>query len=187
MLLLLFRMFTQDTPKVTMGIILLQIILFINCTRHLDYSLIPFNVISNLQIYRLVTNHLLHTNDLYMYFNMIALLSRGSIFERRVGSRKYLTFLVSVGILSSMFYTAGAYLIHIEGSYRYFLYKPVIGFSGILFWLKAYMDRQMNYQIILGYRVLSKYVVFMELLLMSLLQPSVSFLGHLFGIFAGCE
>ena len=95
MLLLLFRMFTQDTPKVTMGIILLQIILFINCTRQLDYSLIPFNVISNLQIYRLVTNHLLHTNDLHMYFNMIALLSRGSIFERRVGSRKYLTFLVS--------------------------------------------------------------------------------------------
>ena len=148
------------------------------------FSLIPSYVFNHFQVYRLLTNHIFHVDELHLYFNMIALMFRGTQFENTYGRKTFLTTIFFLASGSSLLYVCISH-ISLLLEFNALFYKPVIGFSAILFGLKTIMDRQLDYQQIFGYVLPSKYVVFLELALVTLLQPQVSFLGHLCGIVAG--
>ena len=62
-----------------------------------------------------------------------------------------------------------------------------VGFSGIIFCLKYLLnmidgDTIVNFY---GLNITKKYLVFFEIVLISLMVPNSSFFGHLFGILTG--
>jgi rhomboid domain-containing protein 1 len=62
-----------------------------------------------------------------------------------------------------------------------------VGFSGVLFCLKYLLNLVDGDNIVMlyGINICRKYVVFFELLMITIMVPNTSFSGHLFGILTG--
>lgn len=129
-----------------------------------------------------------HGSDMHLYYNMVSFILKGSFLEPMYGTAN---FVLLVGILSSMcsamYVLLGYSLLQVTGDYSYFT-TCAIGFSAVLFALKVIVvceevDRSHN---VGGLRIPSKFAVWAELILIHLLVPNASFVGHLGGILAGC-
>ena len=182
-LLLIFRLLTQDIAPITTILVLLQMIIFYHNNFISVGSLIPFYVINNQEFYRIFSSLVLHLDQIHLYFNMMSLLSRGNFIENTKGSEYYIKTILALGIGSNVIYITICYLLHLfQLSDLYF--RAVVGFSGVLFGIKLIYDETFapEYQVIFGMRLMTKYVIYLELLLVSILHPNVSFLGHLCGI-----
>ncbi|KAF9594137.1 hypothetical protein IFM89_028391 [Coptis chinensis] len=69
---------------------------------------------------------------------------------------------------------------------RAFYYEHAVGFSGVLFALKVVLNSQEDENsYVHGLIVPARYAVWAELVLIQLMVPGVSFIGHLGGILAG--
>lgn len=129
-----------------------------------------------------------HGSDMHLYYNMVSLLLKGSYLEPMYGTANFAMLLgiLSVGC-SSMYVLLGYLLTQVTEDYSYFT-SCAIGFSGVLFALKVIVvceeqDKQHN---VGSFRVPSKFAVWAELILIHLLVPNASFVGHLGGILVGC-
>lgn len=129
-----------------------------------------------------------HGSDMHLYYNMVSLILKGAFLEPLYGTPN---FVLLIGILSamcsSMYVSLGYALTQLTGDYGYYT-SCAIGFSAVLFALKVIViceehDRMHN---VGGLRVPSKIAVWAELILIHLLVPNASFVGHLGGILVGC-
>lgn len=69
---------------------------------------------------------------------------------------------------------------------RAYYNEYAVGFSGVLFAMKVVLNSEAeDYTFVHGVMVPSRYAAWAELLLVQLLVPGVSFIGHLGGILAG--
>ncbi|XP_076632224.1 rhomboid-related protein 4 isoform X1 [Colletes latitarsis] len=129
-----------------------------------------------------------HSSDMHLYYNMVSLILKGSYIEPMYGTMNFIFLLVILMLGCSTMYTFLGYaLMQLTGDYSYYT-QCAIGFSAVLFALKVIVvceehDRMHN---IGGFRVPSKIAVWVELLLLHLLVPQSSFIGHLGGILVGC-
>lgn len=135
-----------------------------------------------------IVSHFEHGSDMHLYYNMISLILKGSYLELMYGTTNFglLLALLSVGC-SSMYVCLAYMLMQLTGDYGYYTMCSV-GFSSVLFALKVITvceehDRSHD---IGGLRVPSKLAVWVELVLIHLLVPNSSFMGHLGGILVGC-
>ena len=136
----------------------------------------------------IVLSNFEHGSDMHLYYNMVSFLLKGSYLEPMYGT---VNFSILLGLLSIgcglMYVGLGYALTQITEDYGYFT-ACAIGFSAVLFALKVIVvceehDRPYN---VGGFHVPSKFAVWAELVLIHLLVPNASFVGHLGGILIGC-
>ncbi|XP_011861279.1 PREDICTED: rhomboid-related protein 4-like [Vollenhovia emeryi] len=129
-----------------------------------------------------------HGSDMHLYYNMISFILKGAYLEPLYGTTNFVLLLVTLSIgCSAMYVSLGYVLMQLTGDYGYFT-ACAIGFSATLFALKviALCEERDKLQNISGFIVPSKLAVWLELLLIHLLVPNSSFIGHLGGILVGC-
>ena len=138
---------------------------------------------------RLVVPALRHTHDIHLYYNMVSLAWKGLELERRLGAARFLVTLATLTLLSSGLYVvlaaAGAELLEDPR----LMSECAIGFSGVLFAMKVlnvhYGNQEQQPTSFFGFVVPMRWAVWLELVVIQVMVPNSSFLGHLAGILAG--
>lgn len=124
--------------------------------------------------------------DPHFVYNMISLLWKGIQLETSVGSIEFASL---VGTLLVMSQGITLFLVKSLLFFNYkrpYYHEYSVGFSGVLFALKVVLGSQSeSYTYLHGLRVPSSHAAWLELILIQMVSPDVSFLGHLGGILAG--
>ncbi|XP_025942781.1 rhomboid-related protein 4 isoform X1 [Apteryx rowi] len=191
-LLLLFyeisRVGFQNIPPVTLGILALNIILFLNPLGPLSEVCISVNegfYRKNWQ--RLLLSPVHHADDWHLYFNMVSMLWKGIMLERKLGSI-WLAYIIAIfSVLIGVVYMVLEYLLAEILDDPTYKMSCAVGFSGVLFALKV-LNNHYNpgrFSSVLGMQISSKYVCWVELVAIHLISPGTSFAGHLAGILVG--
>jgi len=179
----------NNIPPVTLVAIISQIAIY------LQFLVVPRLCISGESVYhhgelhRLIIPALRHTHDIHLYYNMVSLAWKGISLERRFGSVKFFISLVILTVLSSAVYVALALIASEVFEDFSYMRQCAIGFSGVLFALKVvanhYDHNPWDTTGYFGFSVPIRYAVWLELLVIHVIVPNSSFLGHLAGIIAG--
>ncbi|XP_028816968.1 rhomboid-related protein 4 isoform X1 [Denticeps clupeoides] len=136
---------------------------------------------------RLILSPFHHVDDWHLYFNMASLLWKGIKLERRLGGA-WFAYLLSVFSLltGSMYLLLEAVLTEVTGDGSYSM-QCAVGFSGVLFGLKVvnnyYHPGGVTH--VMGFLVSNRYACWVELVLIHIMSPGTSFVGHLAGILVG--
>ncbi|XP_043114189.1 rhomboid-related protein 4 [Puntigrus tetrazona] len=136
---------------------------------------------------RLLLSPFHHADDMHLYFNMASLLWKGIKLERKLGG-PWFGYLLSVfSLLTGLVYLLlETGLTHMTEDSSYSL-QCAVGFSGVLFGLKVvnnhYHPGGVTY--VMGMPVASRYACWVELVLIHIMNPGTSFVGHLAGILVG--
>ncbi|XP_059369988.1 rhomboid-related protein 4 isoform X2 [Carassius carassius] len=136
---------------------------------------------------RLLLSPFHHADDMHLYFNMASLLWKGIRLERKLGGAWFAYLLSVFSALTGLVYLLLEMgLTHMTEDSSYSL-QCAVGFSGVLFGLKVvnnhYHPGGTTY--ILGLPVANRYTCWVELVLIHIMNPGTSFVGHLAGILVG--
>eukprot|EP00092_Neocalanus_flemingeri_P001620 GFUD01001727.1.p1 GENE.GFUD01001727.1~~GFUD01001727.1.p1 ORF type:complete len:545 (+),score=93.94 GFUD01001727.1:155-1789(+) len=178
-----------NIPPVTLSAIIIQVAIY------LQFLVVPRLCLSGASIWsdgeylRLVVPAIRHTHDLHLYYNMVSLAWKGLVLERRVGSVKFLLTLIVLTVMSSTAYVGLALLGSDLLGDPSLMRQCAIGFSGVLFAMKVvnnqYQQDGNARTSYFGFLIPMKYAVWVELVVIQIVVPNSSFMGHLGGIVAG--
>ena len=129
----------------------------------------------------LILHSFVHADEWHLYYNMSSLLWKGVHLEKRMGSQPFAKLIAGFTIATSVIFVV---LSGITGmSYG----TCTVGFSQVLFALKTVLNLSSGYDraSVFGIPVPSKWAAWLELVLVYVLFPGTSFLGHFSGIIAG--
>ena len=176
-------------PPVTLVSILLQVAIYLNIVNVPRLCISGNAVALDREYVRLVVPAVRHTHDIHLYYNMVSLAWKGLELERRLGSARFLVTLVLLTLSSSVMYVmlamAGADVLEDPG----LMSQCAIGFSGVLFALKVvnmhYSNTEHHQTSFFGWLVPLKMAVWLELVIIQVMVPNSSFIGHMGGILAG--
>lgn len=139
-------------------------------------------------INRIILSSLMHVDERHLYYNMLSFLVKGIQLEQSLGSLAFaqlicFSILAAHSIMVLLAYAlASFYLLDDYNGY----YSCAVGFSAVIFALKYVLYMRSSGQIrIYGFQINIKFAAWAELVLISLLNPNASFVGHLAGIMAG--
>lgn len=137
--------------------------------------------------HRLLLSPFHHVDDMHLYFNMASLLWKGINLERKLGGPWFAYLLSVFSLLTGLVYLLlEVALTQITEDATYSL-QCAVGFSGVLFGLKVvnnhYDPGRTSY--IMGLPIASRYACWAELVLIHIMNPGTSFVGHLAGILVG--
>ncbi|XP_069776257.1 rhomboid-related protein 4-like isoform X2 [Narcine bancroftii] len=184
--LLLLLIETKGIPPVTLAVIVLNMFIFLAPELSAgDVCLSVSTTVYDCEWQRLLLAPLHHLDVDHLGFNMASLVWKGSRLERRVGSARFLFSLAIFALL-----TGGTYL-GIKATLAGLLAERfsvdcAVGFSGILFALKVINNSQSGDSHIPGpFPIKRRDACWAELVLIHLLSPRSSFVGHLAGILVG--
>ncbi|KAG6519428.1 hypothetical protein ZIOFF_022922 [Zingiber officinale] len=128
-----------------------------------------------------------HLDDAHLFYNMTSLLWKGIQLETSMDSMEFVSM---VAILLGM--SQGITLLMARGLLIFFGYERAyynefsVGFSGVLFALKVVLNAYSDeYTYVHSMVIPTRYAAWAELILIQVLVPGVSFMGHLGGILAG--
>eukprot|EP01038_Epipyxis_sp_PR26KG_P009219 gene9219-12430_t len=142
----------------------------------------------NLLLNRIILSAFIHADDIHLYYNMMSLGWKGANLETMMGSSAFLQFSAFSLIVShSLLIIIATLLNYAEFDNNYTGYEScAIGFSAVLFSIKLVWNHYSpSSQSVLGLTIPSKYVAWFELVLISIINPNSSFIGHLSGILSG--
>ncbi|KAI3821417.1 hypothetical protein L1987_08985 [Smallanthus sonchifolius] len=127
-----------------------------------------------------------HLGDSHLFYNMLSLLWKGVQLESSMGSTEFASMVaVLLGLSQGITLLLSKSLLFFYYERAYY-YEYAVGFSGVLFAMKVVLNSQSGSHTNLhGFMVPSKHAAWIELIIIQLLVPGVSFLGHLGGILAG--
>ena len=144
-----------------------------------------------LQLNRFVLSSVMHVDDMHLYYNMLSLCWKGINLEKHMGSLAFLKLVCFSVVASSSLMVLIAVSLNAIGVSDALtgMSSCAVGFSAVLFslkvvWNMVYAPKTTTVPM-LGIAVPSQYAAWLELVLISLMTPSASFLGHLAGILAG--
>lgn len=147
----------------------------------------PNLIIRNKDLKRFFLSAFYHVGEPHLVYNMLSLLWKGIQLENSMGSAEFASM---VAVLVAM--SQGITLLLSKSLLLFFDYERAyysefaVGFSGVLFAMKVILNSQSgDYSYVNGLLVPTRYAAWAELVLVQLLVPGVSFLGHLGGILAG--
>ncbi|KAH0451795.1 hypothetical protein IEQ34_019094 [Dendrobium chrysotoxum] len=128
-----------------------------------------------------------HMGESHLVYNMMSLLWKGIQLETSMGSVEFASMVAALLGLSQ-----GITLILAKSLLLFFDYETAyynqyaVGFSGVLFAMKVVLNSESDDLTSLnGVLVPARHAAWVELILIQLFVPGVSFLGHLGGILAG--
>lgn len=158
-----------------------------NCIQpsHIVHSLIYDH---KLLLNRIFLSSIIHADDMHLYYNMLSLSWKGIKLETSMGSEAFFVLLLfsltvshTVMVIMSTFLHFAAFNNSVSS-----FNSCAVGFSAVLFALKYVLNSQEEGSTnVFGIAVLTKYACWIELVMISVLTPNASFLGHLAGIFSG--
>jgi membrane associated rhomboid family serine protease len=126
-----------------------------------------------------------HADDTHLLLNSLSLLHKGVQLEAKYGKLQLLLLLLALVPATQLAYVGVA----LAGSLlQPSLYSQcAVGFSGVIFALKVVCQASpgLAEEYVHGMRVPAKLAAWAELILISVLSPNASFIGHLAGILVG--
>ncbi|KAK1390276.1 rhomboid-like protein 14, mitochondrial [Heracleum sosnowskyi] len=147
----------------------------------------PNLILKNGDLRRLLLSPFYHIDDTHLVYNMVSLLWKGVRLENSMGSVEFTSMVAALLGLSQ-----GITILLAKGLLVFFDYERpyyqeyAVGFSSVLFALKVVLNSQSDdYSYVYGLMVPSRLAAWVELILVQMFVPGVSFLGHLGGILAG--
>ncbi|XP_067221419.1 rhomboid-related protein 4 isoform X3 [Chanodichthys erythropterus] len=136
---------------------------------------------------RLLLSPFHHVDDMHLYFNMASLLWKGIKLEKKLGGAWFAYLLSVFSLLTGLVYLlleTGLTKMTEDSSYSL---QCAVGFSGVLFGLKVvnnhYHPGGSTY--VMGLPIANRYACWVELVLIHIMNPGTSFVGHLAGILVG--
>eukprot|EP01114_Cavostelium_apophysatum_P016169 TRINITY_DN4548_c0_g1_i1.p1 TRINITY_DN4548_c0_g1~~TRINITY_DN4548_c0_g1_i1.p1 ORF type:complete len:327 (-),score=22.24 TRINITY_DN4548_c0_g1_i1:26-1006(-) len=148
----------------------------------------PYRVVFQMQVYRFFTSPWFHSGILHLALNMMAFIPMGATLERTQGSLNFLYIILLFCLLTGLAHNFIAYAAYQTGTYPSLIKECAIGFSGIIF---ALMVVQIgtdwgSQRSVFGFAsVPAKFYPWVLLIVLQLVMPGVSFLGHLSGVLVG--
>ncbi|KFV09879.1 Rhomboid-related protein 4 [Pterocles gutturalis] len=178
----------QNIPSVTLGVLALNVFLFLNPVQPLSEVCISVKegfYRRNWQ--RLLLSPFHHADDWHLYYNMISMLWKGIMLEKKLKSIWFAYIIAVFSVLIGIVYMVLEFmLVKILDDPSYEMHCAV-GFSGVLFALKVLNNHYNPGRVssVLGLQIPSKYACWVELVAIHLISPGTSFAGHLSGILVG--
>ncbi|KAM9358679.1 rhomboid-related protein 4-like [Symphorus nematophorus] len=200
LLLLAVHLFQEglgNIPAVTLAVLGFNVYLYIFPAAPLLQACVSLHYVYEKKDWgRLFLSPLHHVDDLHLYFNMASFLWKGIWLERRLGGGWFLYLLLVFSLLDGLVYLllqAGLTKLSNSDLLAGFIdvsshsNECAVGFSGVLFALKVvnnhYNPGGVTY--VLNIRVHNRFASWVELVLIYLLAPGTSLIGHLAGILVG--
>ena len=137
---------------------------------------------------RLVMASFFHLDEWHIYYNMASFVWKGMSLEKDMGSGYFCSLLAAFVLLTNLVYCALQYIATLIFHDYSYLDQCAAGFSGVIFAVKVVTTYRLppGMSYIMGYLpVPSRLAVWAELLVISILIPNASFVGHLAGILVG--
>lgn len=150
------------------------------------YTLNPEKILHDGEWYRIITSSFMHGNLMHILMNMMSYFTLGSALERRLGS----LFLFSVVLWSAIICS----IVHVTIALALFcidsgaFHSNSLGFSATLFHLlvlECNLNSNLSRNLFGVIHVSSRSYPFVLLILIQVLLPNISFLGHFSGIIVG--
>ncbi|KAM8853640.1 rhomboid-related protein 4 isoform 1-T2 [Synchiropus picturatus] len=185
---LIYRVGVDNIPPVCLAVLGLNVFLFLSPVAPLMQTCVSVQ-----QAYwygdwnRLLLSPVHHADDLHLYFNMASFIVKGFALERRLGGPWFLYLLAVFSLLTGCVYLLlEAVLTELTDDPTYSL-QCAVGFSGVLFALKVVNNHYHPGGVtrLMGLHVPNRYASWVELVLIHIMTPGTSFVGHLAGIIVG--
>ena len=128
-----------------------------------------------------------HANDYHLYYNMASFMWKAATLEQHFGSAYFLYMTSVFTALTGVIYVGiKMLLVEVLNDWSY-MSTCAVGFSGVVFALKVVTTHLLppGNSYIMGIPVPSRLACWAELVLISVITPNASFVGHLAGIFVG--
>ena len=188
-----FSEYINSIPLATKTILFICLLIYIFDflfeTQTMRYTISAGHIIYMNQWYRLITSPFFHGGLFHIGMNMMSYLAIGRWLEVKTGTLKCCYILMWSILLSNFLYVIICYLIAcITSDYSWLFYQS-IGFSGVLFTI-AVIETTINSEInptrtIFCFQVPTIYYPYVLLILLQVIMPNISFIGHLSGILVG--
>ena len=135
----------------------------------------------------MVLSSFYHADDVHLIYNMLSFLWKGVQLESQLGSEAFALTLGQLLLLSQISMVAISKLLATFTPWTApFNNECAIGFSSVIFALKTVLNSSdPSFSLVSGILLPTRYMAWAELLLIQLLVPNVSFVGHLSGILTG--
>jgi rhomboid domain-containing protein 1 len=137
------------------------------------------------QYARLLWASLFHANSMHLMYNMSSLLLKGRLLEPVMGTAPFAWLVFTFALCTSCLMVIASVLLDSHMPDQHLMNTCAVGFSGVLFALNTilpYVIVHPEQSNVWGFPIPTKYVTIAELVLISVLVPNASFLGHLCGI-----
>lgn len=189
----LFQVGLEAIPPVTLVIVLAQACVYLQLLgvpwRGLSGACISVDaVLFRKQWWRIFYGAIEHGDSLHLYYNMVSFIWKGMLLEPVLGGAQFAYIIVLFTALCGIVLLGLNYLLgtFIDVS---FYYQCAVGFSGVIFALKVlnnyYFPGRSRRFLGIDVDLPSGQVVWLELVLIQLVTPNASFVGHLAGILVG--
>ncbi|EJD74708.1 hypothetical protein LOAG_18018 [Loa loa] len=195
--LLAYQLFNSpNIPPITLAVIIFQMAIFLGYLPLLGQHrteamcLLPSRILYRSEWLRMLASTVMHVDDMHLYFNMISLLWKGRRLEPWLGSRRFLLLLATFALATSSTMVGLSYLADEVFTFNGggYMNQCAVGFSGVLFALKVLHTTHFPYSDhnLFGWLPIpSQFACWAELILLQMLTPNASFIGHLSGIIVG--
>ena len=137
---------------------------------------------------RIFTASFFHSGDYHLYYNMASFMWKAVTLERHFGSGYFLYMVAVFSIATNLVYLAIQYALAEFLNQWSSIQSCAVGFSGVIFALKVVSTHLQPNGItrVMGFfPIPMRLACWAELIIISVLFPNVSFVGHLSGILVG--
>ncbi|CAF3320758.1 unnamed protein product [Rotaria socialis] len=187
---------SSHLPPITLAIIILNVLIYFDIFPLFDLSsdlqsvcVSTYTVLDQGDYMRILLAPFFHGDDMHLYYNMASFLYKGQQLETLFGSQYFALLLTMLTLLSSLMLVLLGQLASSLLDNPEYLFTCAVGFSAVIFALKViatHYTPAYGSNTFLGFIPISaKYIVWVELVVIQLITPNVSFLGHLAGILVG--
>lgn len=191
----LFQYFSRQNeyPPVTIGVLALNLLAYFQPGRY-NWPSIEQACISVQKVWfqkqwkRIFYAPFFHASDFHLYYNMASFIWKGISLERHFGSGYFLYMVTVFSVMTDLVYLTINYALAEFLDQWSAVQSCAVGFSGVLFALKVVTTHLQppGMTMVLGFiPVPLRLACWAELVLISVLFPNVSFVGHLSGILVG--
>jgi len=189
-----FNVWLRTIPVITKAVLFvcvgLYLIGFVFGTFNGTVCYSSSSILNRKQVYRLVSGAWFHNGILHIALNMMAFLPMGSELERHMGSIQFmftmLLFDIACGVIHLIISSVAFY--NPFFSYDNWMFECAVGLSGVIFALLTVStnNSQSSTRSVFGIvQVSASLYPWVLLIILQLIMPGISFLGHLSGIIAG--
>ncbi|XP_074535485.1 rhomboid-related protein 4-like [Halichoeres trimaculatus] len=189
----LFQEGLGNIPAVTMAVLAFNVYLYMFPAAPLLKACVNLKLVyTHREWRRLLLSPLHHVDDWHLYFNMASFVWKGIRLECRMGGGWFFYLLCVFSVLTGLVYLLlQAWLTQLmedpQDPLVFLTHECAVGFSGVLFGLKVvnnhYDPGGVTY--IWHIRVPNRFASWVELVLIYLVAPGTSLIGHLSGILVG--
>jgi hypothetical protein len=140
------------------------------------------------EYYRIITSTLFHGSLMHIGMNMMSTLAISTMLEKKLGTLRHVISTLWAILLTGVIYLVVAYVGYVLFNDVKLMYQHSIGFSGIIFHmsiLECNLSPSQSRSIFGVFSVPSWLYPWALLIVLQMVVPGLSFLGHLAGILTG--